>query len=82
MEPIWLPPPEAVAARLVEIAKAGYQGTGLGEHLLASLIRVLAGFGLGALIGIPLGYAMGLSGWVRGWFDPSVSKVKTMRPST
>jgi taurine transport system permease protein len=80
MEPIWLPPPEAVAARFVEIARDGYQGTGLGEHLWASVSRVLAGFLLGTLVGVPLGYAMGLSGWVRGWFDPIVEFMRPVPP--
>lgn len=80
MEPIWLPPPEAVVARLAEIAGAGYQGTGLADHLWASVSRVLAGFVLGTLVGVPLGYAMGLSGWVRGWFDPIVEFMRPVPP--
>lgn len=80
MEPIWLPAPEAVVARLVEIAQSGYQNTSLWGHLGASLGRVLAGFALGSLIGIPLGYAMGLSGWVRGWFDPIVEFMRPVPP--
>jgi taurine transport system permease protein len=80
MEPIWLPAPEAVAARLAEIATNGYQNSSLWEHLAASLTRVLAGFALGAIVGIPLGYAMGLSGWFRGWFDPIVEFMRPVPP--
>lgn len=80
MEPIWLPSPEAVAARLIEIAQNGYQNTSLWEHLGASLMRVLGGFVLGAIVGIPLGYAMGLSGWFRGWFDPIVEFMRPVPP--
>jgi taurine transport system permease protein len=80
MEPIWLPAPEAVVARLVEIAKTGYRNFSLWEHLGASLTRVLLGFALGALVGIPLGYAMGLSGWFRGWFDPIVEFMRPVPP--
>lgn len=80
MEPIWLPSPEAVVARLGEIAANGFQNTSLWEHLGASLTRVLAGFALGSLIGIPLGYAMGLSGWFRGWFDPIVEFMRPVPP--
>jgi taurine transport system permease protein len=80
MEPIWLPSPEAVAARFMEIARNGYQNTSLWEHLGASLMRVLAGFALGSIVGIPLGYAMGLSGWFRGWFDPIVEFMRPVPP--
>ncbi|ETD89141.1 ABC transporter permease subunit [Rhodobacter capsulatus] len=80
MEPIWLPAPESVAARFWQIAREGYQNKPLWEHLGFSLFRVLAGFFFGALIGIPLGYAMGLSGWVRGWFDPIVEFMRPVPP--
>ncbi len=80
MEPIWLPPPEAVAARFVEIARNGYQNHSLWEHVGFSLWRVLAGLVLGTLVGVPLGYAMGLSGWFRGWFDPIVEFMRPVPP--
>jgi len=80
MEPVWLPPPEAVASRVVEIAKTGYQNFTLWEHLGWSLYRVIVGFALGALVGIPLGYAMGLSDWFRGWFDPIVEFMRPVPP--
>ena len=80
MEPIWLPPPEAVLGRLVEISRDGFRNYTLFEHVGWSLLRVLSGFVLGALVGIPLGYAMGLSGWVRGWFDPIVEFMRPVPP--
>lgn len=80
MEPIWLPPPEAVVARLGEISSQGYRDSTLWEHLGYSLFRVVVGFALGALVGIPLGYAMGLSGWFRGWFDPIVEFMRPVPP--
>ncbi|WP_137701736.1 ABC transporter permease subunit [Marimonas lutisalis] len=80
MEPIWLPPPEAVVSRLVEIANSGYRDSTLWEHLGFSLFRVIAGFFFGALVGIPLGYAMGLSDWFRGWFDPIVEFMRPVPP--
>ncbi|APX21953.1 MAG: taurine ABC transporter permease [Rhodobacteraceae bacterium] len=80
MEPIWLPPPEAVVSRMVEIARDGYRDSTLWEHLGWSLFRVIAGFFFGALVGIPLGYAMGLSDWFRGWFDPIVEFMRPVPP--
>ncbi|MDK3074066.1 ABC transporter permease subunit [Sedimentitalea sp. JM2-8] len=80
MEPIWLPAPEAVAARVAEIAREGFRGSTLWEHLGYSLFRVIIGFFFGALVGIPLGYAMGLSDWFRGWFDPIVEFMRPVPP--
>ncbi|MGR3545729.1 MAG: ABC transporter permease [Roseovarius sp.] len=80
MESIWLPAPEAVVSRLIEVSKQGYQNFTLLEHLYWSLFRVIVGFALGALVGIPLGYAMGLSDWFRGWFDPIVEFMRPVPP--
>ena len=80
MQPIWLPPPENVMSRLIEISTNGFRNFTLLEHLGYSLFRVVVGFALGALVGIPLGYAMGLSNWARGWFDPIVEFMRPVPP--
>jgi len=80
MEAIYLPPPEAVWSRAVEIWDAGFRNYSFAEHLGFSIFRVLVGFFLGALVGIPLGYAMGLSDWFRGWFDPIVEFMRPVPP--
>ena len=80
MQPLYLPSPERVWQALSETFTDGYRNFGLLEHLAYSLGRVLAGFVLGALIGIPLGYAMGLSDWFRGWFDPIVEFMRPVPP--
>ncbi len=80
MEPIWLPAPESVVSRLGEIASVGFRNSTLAEHLGFSLFRVIVGFLLGAIVGIPLGYAMGLSDWFRGWFDPIVEFMRPVPP--
>ncbi|VAW66098.1 Taurine transport system permease protein TauC [hydrothermal vent metagenome] len=80
MEAIWLPPPEAVMSRFIDIAQNGYQNVSLFENIGWSLLRVIAGFLLGCLVGIPLGYAMGLNSWVRGWFDPVVEFMRPIPP--
>lgn len=80
MAPLYLPPPEKVWVRTLEIANEGYRNFSLWEHLGSSLFRVVVGFVLGAIVGIPLGYAMGLSNWFRGWFDPIVEFMRPVPP--
>ena len=80
MDPIWLPSPESVATRFMNIVKNGYQNSSLWQHVGASVMRVLAGFVVGSIVGIPLGYAMGLSSWFRGWFDPIVEFMRPVPP--
>lgn len=80
MEALYLPPPEQVWSRFLELNAEGYQGVGLWENVMWSLIRVVLGFFLGCLFGIPLGFAMGLNSWLRGWFDPIVEFMRPVPP--
>jgi len=80
MEPLYLPPPEQVWSRTLLVVSEGFRSFTLLEHLGYSLFRVVVGFFFGALIGIPLGYAMGLSNWFRGWFDPIVEFMRPVPP--
>lgn len=80
MEPLYLPAPEEVWSRTVQIASEGFRNFTLLQHLGYSLFRVVLGFLLGAIVGIPLGYAMGLSNWFRGWFDPIVEFMRPVPP--
>lgn len=80
MEALYLPPPEKVWSTFIQLNREGYQGVGLWENVFWSLIRVVVGFALGCLFGIPLGFAMGLNGWLRGWFDPIVEFMRPVPP--
>lgn len=80
MEALYLPPPEKVWNRFWNLNAEGYQNVGLWENVFWSLIRVVVGFGLGCLFGIPLGFAMGLNSWMRGWFDPIVEFMRPVPP--
>ena len=80
MEALYLPPPEQVWERFWNLNAEGYQNVGLWENVFWSLIRVVVGFGLGCLFGIPLGFAMGLNSWMRGWFDPIVEFMRPVPP--
>ncbi len=54
-----LPPPVAVLETAWRLTWEPFAGHTLVQHLLASLGRFAMGFGLAALVGIPLGLAMG-----------------------
>lgn len=49
-------------------------------HLWDSLYRVLAGFFFGSLVGIPIGIAMALSRWAKGFFDPIIEFYRPIPP--
>ncbi|MFK7892514.1 MAG: ABC transporter permease [Granulosicoccus sp.] len=80
MARLYLPAPEVTTNRFLELNAEGYRNFTLLEHTWASLQRVLLGFLFGALVGIPLGYAMGLTNWARGWFDPIVEFMRPVPP--
>jgi len=52
--PLFWPPPQEVFARFYEIATEGYRGHTLWGHIGVSMLRILAGFILGCLLGKPL----------------------------
>ena len=56
---LFLPSPDAVFDRLVQFSMSPYQGSTFGGHLLTSVGIVLIGWLVGAVIGVPLGIAMG-----------------------
>ena len=56
---LFLPPPRELWDALLDLLQDGYKSRPLWEHIADSLIRVFAGFGLGAAIGTLLGLLMG-----------------------
>lgn len=57
----FLPDVNETAAAFVDLAQNGdLEGISLLEHIVTSLVRIGAGFGIACLIGIPLGLVMGL----------------------
>lgn len=58
----------------------GPNDKGIGWNLLASLERVAVGFGLAALVGIPVGFAIGRYAAVRAMFSPIVSLLRPVSP--
>jgi ABC-type nitrate/sulfonate/bicarbonate transport system permease component len=67
--PQFLPMPHQVLIKLVDLFHTPFAGYVLSEHMLSSLQRYAFGFGLAALVGVPLGLLMG---WYR-WLDDIVS---------
>ena len=80
VSPIFWPSPAAVWEKFIVISSEGYRNFTLLEHVGRSLYRVLVGFALGCLVGIPLGFAMGLSRVMRGLFDPLVEFFRPIPP--
>ena len=65
----FLPLPHVVMMRLVDLAIHPFAGYTLWQHMASSLQRFALGFGLAAIVGVPLGLLMG---WFR-WLDDLVS---------
>ena len=61
--PQFLPTPLAVLEKFVQLTQTPFVGYTLQQHLASSFGRFAMGFGLAAVIGIPLGLLMG---WFRG----------------
>lgn len=79
--PLFLPPPQQVLHKLLVIAgPQGFMDATLWQHLGASLTRMLVALFFAALIGIPVGIAMGLSPAVRGLFDPLIELYRPVPP--
>lgn len=73
----FLPTPLEVAQRILDLVGIGtiddaFSGTLL-EHLGASTVRVLSGFGLAALLAIPLGVVMGRFSLAFKMLDPTIN---------
>ncbi|QGY30812.1 taurine ABC transporter permease TauC [Pantoea cypripedii] len=79
--PLFLPPPQQVLKKLLLIASPqGFMDATLWQHLGASLARMLVALFFAALIGIPVGIAMGLSPAMRGLLDPLIELYRPVPP--
>ena len=58
----------------------GTNDQGLGIQLGWSLLRVLVGFGLAALVAIPLGFLIGMSPVLNGALDPIIQVLRPVSP--
>jgi taurine transport system permease protein len=80
VEPFFWPTMGGTWNRLVKLLNEGFRNVSLWQHIGVSFYRVLSGVSYGALVGIPLGFAMGLSPVARGLFDPIVEFMRPIPP--
>lgn len=69
-----------VVDRFVGLVVEGYRNVSLWEHVWTSVKRVLLGVFFGALVGVPIGFAMGLNSVARGLLDPVVEFIRPIPP--
>ncbi len=80
VEPFYWPSIDGTWHRLLKIVGEGFRNTALWDHVGISVYRVLSGVFYGSIVGIPLGFAMGLSSIGRGLFDPIVEFMRPIPP--
>jgi taurine transport system permease protein len=73
---IYLPPPSQLLGDIVRMAREG--NTILLADILVSAKRVLIGFALSALVGVPLGLLMGMSRVFKALLDPVISLIRPL----
>jgi sulfonate transport system permease protein len=69
-----VPPPTKIFVTIVELARSGE----LVRHIVATLTRVLVGFGLGVIAGTLLGAVSGYWGLARRLLDPTVQALRAI----
>jgi ABC-type nitrate/sulfonate/bicarbonate transport system permease component len=74
LSPLRFPPPTKLAASFAELALEGFPyGALLGTHALATLQRVMAGYGIALALAIPLGLLIGTTPWLDRMTAPVVA---------
>ncbi len=76
VSPLFLPSPAATWAGFVELAEDGT----LWRSITASSFRIISGWALGIVVGVPLGIFMGYFGWVRRLLDPYIEFFRFIPP--
>ena len=79
------PLPSEIAARLWELLRdpfyvRGPNDQGIGVQIAYSLLRVGAGFGLAAIVAIPLGFLIGMSPLLSGALNPFIQVLRPVSP--
>jgi len=77
---LFLPTPQAVWHKFVEVSQQGFMQATLWQHLAASITRVLLALIAAIIVGVPLGIWMGLNKWARAVLDPLVELLRPIPP--
>lgn len=77
---LFLPSPQAVWQKFLEVSQQGFMQATLWQHLAASISRVLLALVAAIAIGVPVGLWMGLNKWVRALLDPLVELLRPIPP--
>ena len=80
VKPLFLPSPQAVFGKFIEVSLHGFSNSTLLQHTLASLYRVFTAFFLACITAIPIGIMMGVSRIVAGIFDPPIEFYRPLPP--
>ena len=80
IKPLFLPKPESVWFAFGQAMAGDLDNHTLLVHFGWSMYRVFTAFALAALIGIPVGIAMGVSRVARGIFDPPIEFYRPLPP--
>ncbi len=80
VRPLFLPKPSTILFALQQSLAGELDNNTLWVHIGWSLFRVTSAFALAALIGIPVGLAMGVNRIARGVFDPPIEFYRPLPP--
>ncbi len=80
IKPLFLPGPGAILTAFQQAWAGAFDGNTLPVQAGASLMRVLSAFVLAALVGIPVGLAMGVSRHARAVLDPLIEFYRPLPP--
>ncbi|MFT4021468.1 MAG: taurine ABC transporter permease TauC [Acinetobacter sp.] len=77
---LFLPSPQAVWHKFLEVSQQGFMKATLWQHLAASISRVFIALLAAIAIGVPIGLWMGLNKWIRAVLDPLVELLRPIPP--
>ena len=78
--PLFLPSPQDVWERGIEVWNEEFSGADLLTHLSWSMWRVFAAFFLALALAVPVGLLMGVNRFARGIFDPPIEFYRPIPP--